>query len=87
LSDNAAKTIIEFDEWDPILEATAQGIGIGFLQGTFLTADPRMRALKVEGADMSVPQFVVCPSEYVQLQTVRAFLEITETMLDRGLNP
>ncbi|MGI9318110.1 MAG: LysR family transcriptional regulator substrate-binding protein, partial [bacterium] len=69
---------LEFDEWDPIKEAVAHGIGAGILQGVHLAADPRLSTLRVTDADFQVPQYVVCPPEYTQLKTVRAFFEIVE---------
>ena len=82
LSSAAVEPIIslEFDEWDPIKEAVAHGIGAGILQGVHLAADPRLTPLRVTGTDLRVPQYVVCPAEYTQLKSVRAFLETVQEM-------
>jgi LysR family transcriptional regulator, low CO2-responsive transcriptional regulator len=78
--------IIEFDDWDPIIEAIVQGMGMGFLQGN-LSRDPRLIRLKVKDADLRVPQYVICPPEYVELANVSAFLEITAERPARANNP
>ena len=59
---------------------------MGFLQGN-LSRDPRLIRLKVKDADLRVPQYVICPPEYVELANVSAFLEITAERPARANNP
>lgn len=72
--------LVEFDEWDPIIEAIVQGMGIGFLQGN-ISKDPRLITVKVSDADLRVPQYIVCPAEFVKLRTINALLEISKEVL------
>lgn len=73
--------IIEFEEWDPIIEAIVQGMGNGFLQGTKNCTDPRLVTIDISDAKLRVPQYIVCPSEFVELRTISALLEIIGDLL------
>jgi DNA-binding transcriptional LysR family regulator len=72
-------TYIEFDEWDPIIEATLQGMGVGIIQDNLVVGDSRLHSLRLQGGDTSVYQYIVFPPENDNLATVRAFLEICQS--------
>ncbi|MFQ5974612.1 MAG: LysR substrate-binding domain-containing protein, partial [Alphaproteobacteria bacterium] len=57
-------------------EAVAAGLGLGVVSEAEFTPDRRLKMLRVNGARLTMTEYVVCLSERRKLRTVRAFLEL-----------
>ena len=77
-------TLIEVQTREAVREAVAAGFGIGIVFDSEFGEDAALRALDIEGADLTVGEYVVCLEERRRLPLVRGFLEIAHAAAETG---
>jgi len=75
--------VLEIESREAVVEATATGLGIGFISRAEFNGDPRLAAVPIVGAAMDMDEFVVCLRERRRLAVVRAFLDIARETAER----
>jgi DNA-binding transcriptional LysR family regulator len=69
-------TLVEVQTREAVREAVASGFGIGIVFETELGDDGAIRALRIEDADLTVDEYLVCLEERRRIPLVRSFLEV-----------
>ncbi|MFN8830170.1 MAG: LysR substrate-binding domain-containing protein [Labrys sp. (in: a-proteobacteria)] len=68
--------LIEVQTREAVREAVMAGFGLGVIFGGEFTPEPALLPLAVEGADLSVAEYVICLEDRRRLPIVRGFLDI-----------
>ncbi len=70
------RSVMEMDGRESVREAVAAGLGLGVVSEAEFIPDRRLKMLRVNGARLTMTEYVVCLSERRKLGAVRAFLEL-----------
>ncbi len=70
------RSVMQMDGRESVREAVAAGLGLGVVSEAEFIADRRLKMLRVNGARLTMTEYVVCLSERRKLRTVGAFLEL-----------
>ena len=70
------RSVMQMDGRESVREAVAAGLGLGVVSEAEFIADRRLKMLRVNGARLTMTEYVVCLSERRKLGAVRAFLEL-----------
>lgn len=76
------QSVMQIESREAVREAVAAGLGIGVVSRAELDPDPRLHALEVDDASLTITEYVVCLQERRRLRVVRAFLEVVEEFLE-----
>lgn len=76
--EGAARLVIATRE--AVMEATAQGLGVGFVSEAEFTGDPRLVLRPFSDARIEMDEFVVCLRDRRRLGVVRAFVEVAKEL-------
>ena len=68
--------VMEMDGREAVREAVAAGLGLGVVSEAEYVADDRLKALGLNGAKLSMAEYVVCLAERRKLRIVSAFFEL-----------
>ena len=68
--------VMEMDGREAVREAVAAGLGLGVVSEAEYVADDRLKALGLNGAELSMTEYVVCLAERRKLRIVSAFFEL-----------
>lgn len=71
---------LEIATREAVVEATAQGLGVGFISAAEFAGDRRVVLLPLAGARVEMDEYVVCLRDRRRLGVVRAFLEVAKDM-------
>ncbi len=70
------KIMLELGSREAVREAVLAGLGVGTVFERELVADPRLRALAIEGADLGATVSLACLPERRELRAVQAFFAL-----------
>jgi aminoethylphosphonate catabolism LysR family transcriptional regulator len=68
---------------EAVKEAVAVGLGVGIVLDRELGHDPRLRGVRVTGADMTASEYLITRPEARKLGAVREFIEIARALFGR----
>lgn len=71
---------LEIATREAVVEATAQGLGVGFISAAEFTGDPRVVMLPLADVRVEMDEYVVCLRDRRRLGVVRAFLEVAQEL-------
>jgi aminoethylphosphonate catabolism LysR family transcriptional regulator len=77
------RVVLELGSREAVRQAVLAGLGIGTVYAQELVADERLRALELQGADLSATVSLVCLAERRELRAVTAFFEVAGAWLAR----
>lgn len=70
--------VLELDNWDTMKEAVVDGIGFGVALEDEFGPDPRLKKIRIDKADLTACQYIVCQPEYRELKVISAFFDIVK---------
>ena len=77
--------VMEVGSREAVWEAVAEGHGIGLVSEISLRPDARIKTLSISDHDMQKDISIVCLERQAHAPTVRAFIELVESIEGRGL--
>jgi aminoethylphosphonate catabolism LysR family transcriptional regulator len=78
------RVVLELGSREAVRQAVLAGLGIGTVFAQELVADERLRALELQGADLSATVSLICLTERRELRAVTAFFEVARAWLARS---